>query len=339
MSDPALADIAHLAGGGDDASSGGLLRVENLSVDYLGRESVARAVDSVSFHLRRGETLGFVGESGCGKSSIAMALLALHDRRNTRVTADAITFDGRDIRDLPDREMNAIRGNRIGLIFQDASTSLNPVLTVGRQLREILQRHTDLSGVQIRARSLELLNAVGIPASESRLAQYPYELSGGMRQRVLIATAIATRPAIIVADEPTTALDVTVQAQVLDTLHDLQSEMNAGMILITHNLGVVAQACQRVMVLYAGTVVEEAPVESLFDAPRHPYTEGLLKATPRLGSRARMQSIRGQVPSLNQRPRGCPFAPRCDLAVDRCLMERPALTRRNGEHKVSCWIR
>lgn len=321
------------------SEAGPLLTVENLAVDYASRHRLVRAVDAVSFSLRRGETLGLVGESGCGKSSIAMALLALHDPRNTRVTAQRIDFCGQSLIDLPESRMNRIRGNRISLIFQDAATSLNPVFTVGRQLTEILERHTALDAAEIRRTCIDLLGSVGIPAPERRLSQYPFEFSGGMRQRILIASAIATRPDIIIADEPTTALDVTVQAQVLETLRRLQNDIEAGMLLITHNLGMVAQTCQRVLVLYAGGVVEEASVDALFDNPLHPYTQGLIKATPRLGRRERLQSIRGAVPALGNIGAGCPFVSRCDVAIGRCHHEKPALTTPEAGRKVACWVR
>ncbi len=316
-----------------------VLEVEDLSLEFVaGDASTTRALDGVGFAVRAGEAMGIVGESGCGKSTVALSIMRLHDPRRARVTSGRILFEGRDLLALPQPEMKRLRGDRLAMIFQDPMTALNPVLTIGRQLGEVVGRDASSSRAQVRSRCVDLLAMVGIPEPARRLGQYPFEFSGGMRQRVLIAMALAREPALIVADEPTTALDVTVQAQVLDTLMALQQRSKSSLVLITHNLGIVAETCQRVIVMYAGQVVEEATVDGLFAAPRHPYTQGLLRALPRLGSREPLREIPGSIPSLRDRPPGCAFAPRCERADARCRAQTPALAVTDlPTHRVACW--
>src|SRR5262245_8386242 len=317
-----------------------LLEVENLQTHFRTPDGVNRAVDGVSFHLDEGETLAVVGESGCGKSVTANSILRLIPEPPGKI-AGAIRFQGTDLLKLPDRAMRDIRGNDISMIFQEPMTSLNPVLTVGRQLGETLRLHQGLDKRAADARSIERLALVGIPEPRRRLREYPHQLSGGMRQRVMIAMALACRPKLLIADEPTTALDVTIQAQILDLMADLKRKVGAAIILITHDLGIVAEVAERVMVMYAGRKVEEAPVAKLFRAPRHPYTRGLLGAVPRLGASlsgktTRLAEIPGVVPSLRHRIQGCVFASRCPQATDLCRELAPALERKAQEHFAAC---
>src|ERR1700683_2507334 len=292
-----------------------LLEIENLQVQFRTPDGVNRAVNGVSFHVDEGETLAVVGESGCGKSVTAMSVLRLVPEPPAKL-AGAIRFRGRDLFALTDREMRGIRGNDISMIFQEPMTSLNPVLTVGRQIRETLRLHQGLNRTAANARAVEMLALVGISDPLRRARQFPHQLSGGMRQRVMIAIALACNPKLLIADEPTTALDVTIQAQILDLMRDLKRRVGAAIVLITHDLGVVAEVAQRVIVMYAGYKVEEAPVAELFAAPRHPYTRGLLGAVPKLGSSlkggdGKLAEIPGQVPASSQRVEGCVFASRC----------------------------
>jgi peptide/nickel transport system ATP-binding protein len=317
-----------------------LLDVENLQVHFRTAEGVNRAVDGVSFHVNEGETLAVVGESGCGKSVTAMSILKLIPQPPGKV-AGSIRFQGKDLLTLPDEAMRGIRGNAISMIFQEPMTSLNPVLTVGRQIGESLRLHQGLSTKAAEARAIEMLALVGIPEPSQRVRQYPHHLSGGMRQRVMIAIALACNPKLLIADEPTTALDVTIQAQILDLMKDLKRRVGAAIILITHDLGVVAEVAERVMVMYAGRKVEEALVADLFRAPRHPYTQGLLGAVPKLGSSlvgsvTRLAEIPGLVPSLNQRIEGCVFASRCPIATDLCRQLAPALEAKAHKHLAAC---
>jgi len=301
---------------------------------------VNRAVDGVSFHVDEGETLAIVGESGCGKSVTANSILRLIPEPPGRI-AGSIRFQGTDLLKLPDRAMRDIRGNDISMIFQEPMTSLNPVLTVGRQLGETLRLHQGLDKRAAEARAIEMLALVGIPEPRRRVREYPHQMSGGMRQRVMIAMALACTPKLLIADEPTTALDVTIQAQILELMADLKRKVSAAIVLITHDLGVVAEVAERVMVMYAGRKVEEAPVGKLFRSPRHPYTQGLLGAVPKLGSsltgvETKLAEIPGVVPSLKERIPGCVFAGRCPLATDLCREVAPALETKAPGHVAAC---
>jgi peptide/nickel transport system ATP-binding protein len=317
-----------------------LLEVENLQTHFRTPDGVNRAVDGVSFTMRPGETLAIVGESGCGKSVTANSVLRLIPEPPGKI-AGSIRFDGVDLLKLSDRAMRDIRGNQISMIFQEPMTSLNPVLTVGRQICETLQLHERLGRQAAERRAVEMLRLVGIAEPERRAGEYPHQLSGGMRQRVMIAIALACNPKLLIADEPTTALDVTIQAQILDLMRDLKKRVGAAIILITHDLGVVAEIAERVLVMYAGRKVEEAPVGELFRSPRHPYTQGLLGALPRLGSSlngksSRLAEIRGVVPSLKQRIPGCVFASRCALAQEVCRRVAPAIELKAPGHLAAC---
>jgi peptide/nickel transport system ATP-binding protein len=319
-----------------------LLRVNKLRMGFAGgfagSRSLLAAVDSIDFELRAGETLALLGESGCGKSATALSLLRLLPAAG-RILGGEIEFEGSDLLQLPEAEMRAVRGGGMAMIFQEPATSLNPVLTVGRQIGEVLERHLNLSGPACRERCLELLTAVGIADATRRLDEYPFQLSGGMKQRVMIATALAGNPRLLIADEPTTALDVTIQAQILDLLRRLQAERGMGMLLITHDLGVVAQMAQRIAVMYAGEIVEEAPREDFFDHPLHPYTQKLFAALPDLTRRGgRLETIPGQVPSLTAMPAGCRFAERCPHAWQRCRTEWPAWHEIAPGHRVRCHL-
>jgi peptide/nickel transport system ATP-binding protein len=317
-----------------------LLEIENLQTHFRTPDGVNRAVDGVSFTVGVGETLAIVGESGCGKSVTANSVLRLIPEPPGKI-AGTIRFDGIDLLKLDHRAMRAIRGNQISMIFQEPMTSLNPVLTVGRQICESLQLHQRLGRKAAERRAVEMLRLVGIAEPERRTAEYPHQLSGGMRQRVMIAIALACNPKLLIADEPTTALDVTIQAQILDLMRDLKKRVGAAIILITHDLGVVAEIAERVLVMYAGRKVEEAPVVELFRRPYHPYTQGLLGALPRLGSSlngktSRLAEIRGVVPSLKQRIPGCVFASRCAFAQDICRSVAPAIELKAPGHLAAC---
>jgi peptide/nickel transport system ATP-binding protein len=317
-----------------------LLEVENLQTHFRTPDGINRAVDGVSFHVNEGETLAIVGESGCGKSVTAMSILRLIPEPPGKI-AGAIRLDGRDLMTLDDRAMRDIRGNDISMIFQEPMTSLNPVLSIGRQLGETLRLHQGLDAKAAEARATEMLNLVGIAEPRRRLSEYPHQMSGGMRQRVMIAMALACNPKLLIADEPTTALDVTIQAQILDLMAELKRRVGAAIILITHDLGVVAEVAERVMVMYAGRKVEEATVAALFRSPQHPYTQGLLGAVPKLGSSlagtdTRLAEIRGAVPSLKQRIAGCVFAGRCPRATELCRQFAPALEPKAPGHLAAC---
>ena len=302
-----------------------LLEIENLSVQFPSRSSVMHAVDGVSLSLEAGEVLGIVGESGSGKSVTMMALMGLVAFPG-RVTADRLRFDGHDLLGISARERSRLTGKDVAMIFQDPTTSLNPCFTVGFQLAETLKIHLGMDKAAARRRSIELLEQVGIPAAESRLKAYPHQLSGGMNQRVMIAMAIACNPKLLIADEPTTALDVTIQAQILDLLRSLQKERGMALVLITHNMGVVSDMAQRVAVMYAGQIMEEQDAKALFRRPQHPYTEALMAALPeRSDGRARLATIPGMVPGLYDRPAGCLFSPRCQQATAQCTGQRPGL--------------
>ena len=312
-----------------------LLAVRGLTVAFDTGGRVLPAVNDVSFSLGRGETLGLVGESGCGKSLTALALLRLVPPPG-RITSGRLEFEGRDLMALDEREMRRVRGARIGLVFQEPMTALNPVLTVGDQIAETLAVHGRSAGREARARAVELLAAASVPDPERRAGDYPHQLSGGLRQRALIALALACEPALLIADEPTTALDVTIQAQILDLLHDLKARFDLSLLLITHDLGVVAQRANRVAVMYAGRIVEQAPVRALFRAPKHPYTQGLLASIPGGLAGTRLHAIEGTVPSPGTLEDACAFAPRCPHRVDACSARVPPLAPVGEAHEVRC---
>ena len=318
-----------------------LLQVDNLQTHFGTLDGVVRAVEGLSFYIDPGETLAVVGESGCGKSVTSMSILRLVQEPPGRI-AGAVKFMGRDLLKLSEPEMRKLRGNDISMIFQEPMTSLNPVLTIGRQIGETLRLHQGLNARQAEARAVEMLTLVGIPAPGRRVREYPHQLSGGMRQRVMIAMALACNPKLLIADEPTTALDVTIQAQILDLMRDLKTRLGSAIMLITHDLGVVAEMAQRVVVMYAGRKVEEAPVGEIFANPQHPYTRGLLGAVPRLGSslsmqgRSKLAEIPGLVPSLRQKIVGCPFASRCLSVTDLCRTVAPAVEEKRPGHYVAC---
>jgi len=318
-----------------------LLDVQNLQTHFGTIDGVVRAVEGVSFHINAGETVGVVGESGCGKSVTAMSILRLIQTPPGKI-AGKILFQGRDLLELSEPEMQSIRGKDISMIFQEPMTSLNPVLTVGRQIGETVVLHEGLSASDAEQRAVEMLTLVGIPAPGRRVREYPHQLSGGMRQRVMIAMALACSPQLLVADEPTTALDVTIQAQILELMRDLKSRVGAAIMLITHDLGVVAEMAQRVIVMYAGRKVEEGTVEEIFLRPLHPYTRGLMGSMPKLGSslhetgRSKLVEIQGQVPSLRKPIIGCAFAGRCPQVTDVCRQMAPALEEKAPAHQVAC---
>ena len=320
-----------------------LLEVDNLKTYFFTRDGIVRAVDGVSFSVAAGETLAVVGESGCGKSVTSLSILRLIASPPGRIVGGKVLFEGRDLLALSEDEMREVRGDAISMIFQEPMTSLNPALTIGRQIAESLVLHRGLSESDAMAKAVEMLRKVRMPEPERRVRQYPHELSGGMRQRVMIAMALACGPRLLIADEPTTALDVTIQAQILDLMRELARETGAAIILITHDLGVVAEMAQRVVVMYAGRKIEEAPVAELFGHPRHPYTRGLLGSMPHLGESVReeeskrLAEIPGMVPSLKEELAGCLFAPRCPNAIVRCAQEVPPLTPHGPEHWAACW--
>jgi peptide/nickel transport system ATP-binding protein len=315
-----------------------LLAVEDLRVAFEGdRGIVTQAVAGVSFALARGRTLGIVGESGCGKSVTALAIMRLLPRPNVQISG-AVLFEGRDLGQLPERTMQDLRGNRLAMIFQEPMTSLNPSFTVGDQIGEALQRHRGLSATAARRAAIGMLERVRMPSPQVRVDEYPHKLSGGMRQRVMIAMALACAPALLIADEPTTALDVTIQAQILELLAKLREETGTAVILITHDLGVVAETCDEVAVMYAGEIVEMAPAEDLFEAPQHPYTVGLLGSIPLLNvTRQRLTTISGSVPALSGAFVGCRFASRCPFAEARCRAEPPPLAAVGSGRLSRCW--
>ena len=320
------------------APSEALLSVENLRVQFWTGGGTVHAVNGISFEIGAGETLGIVGESGCGKSVTALALLGLLPRAG-RVRSGSARFDGRDLLQLSQRALRRVRGRQIAMIFQDPMTSLNPVLTIGRQIREALETHFDMKRGPATARAAELLDRVGIPSPEARLADYPHQFSGGMRQRAMIAMALACRPKLLIADEPTTALDVTIQAQILDLLRALVADRDTALVLITHDLGVVAGMCERVNVMYAGMFMETGSADQLFASPRHPYTLGLLQSVPRLDAarRAQLQPIEGAPRDMLQPPSACPFQPRCRYEVEQSRLEVPPLVEIEPGHKVACF--
>jgi peptide/nickel transport system ATP-binding protein len=319
-----------------------VLDVKNLRTVFFTNSGLFRAVDDVSFSVRRGETLAIVGESGCGKSVSALSIMRLVPDPPGRIVGGSVKLEGTDLLGLDEAQMRQVRGNRISMIFQEPMTSLNPVMRIGDQITEAVRLHRDMTRQQAWEQAVEMLRLVRIPEPARRALEYPHQLSGGMRQRAMIAMALACRPALLIADEPTTALDVTIQAQILALVLDLQQELGMGLILITHDLGVVAQTAQRVIVMYAGRKVEEADVEILFADPRHPYTRGLMASIPAVPSLqgkadARLTEIPGTVPSLISLPEGCAFAPRCSLAIARCREAYPPLQDWGGGHWAACW--
>ena len=325
-----------------DGSGERLLEVRGLRTSFYTRDGVVRAVDGIDFHVGRGEILGLVGESGCGKSVTSLSIMRLIAKPG-RIEAGEVIFDGRDLMKLPTSEMRQIRGNRISMIFQQPTSALNPVWDVGRQVAEVLEVHRGMKRRVARSRALDLLKMVGIPDAKRRLDAYPHELSGGMAQRVMIAMALACEPELLIADEPTTALDVTIQAQILDLVRDLRDRTGTAIILITHDLGVVAETCDRVAVMYAGEIIEQAPVDELFAAPHHPYTRGLLGSIPVLGDvRESLTVIPGNVPNLIDLPAGCRFAPRCVARVHHeasiAADAHPALLPTAPGHDARCWL-
>lgn len=316
-----------------------VLQVKGLKTYYYTEEGVVPAVDGLDFEVEPGETFAIVGESGCGKSVTSQSIMRLYDERRLVRYSGTVKLEGQSQLDIPFHKMQDIRGSRVSMIFQDALSSLNPVLTICDQISEPLRIHQHLSKKAAREKALEMLRLVGIPAPEKRLDQYPHELSGGMRQRVMIAIALACRPHLLIADEPTTALDVTIQAQIMELIVRLNEQLNMGVMLITHDLAVVAQTCSRVIVMYLGQIVEEADVLTLFDHPCHPYTEGLMRSIPRMeGDRTKpLYMIPGTVPLLSQIPTGCRFAPRCAYATERCRQETPQLTPVSDKQSVRCF--
>ncbi len=321
-----------------------VLQIKDLRTFFDTRDGTVRAVNGVSLEVHAGETLCIVGESGCGKSVTAMTILGLLPKPPARIESGEILFQGTDLLKLEEQDMQAIRGNEISMIFQEPMTSLNPVLTIGRQISEVISLHQGVSDRVARDRAIEMLDRVRVPDAHQRVTEYPHQLSGGMRQRAMIAMALSCNPKILIADEPSTALDVTIQAQILDLMRELRDDFGTSIILITHDLGVVAEMGERVLVMYAGRKVEEASVEELFHYPLHPYSEGLMTSIPRLneslaedGDRVRLQEIPGMVPSLIEEIPGCLFAPRCSYASEQCVAESPRLAEHRKQHHAACW--
>ena len=320
-------------------SSAPLLELADLRVTFATEEGVARAVDGVALVVQAGETVGLVGESGCGKSVTALAVLRLVEHPGLIAHGSRVRFEGRDLLALAERDIRAVRGNHLALIVQEPASALNPVLTVGSQIAEVIRAHQQVTRREARRRAVEMLKAVGIPDAELCYGHYAHQLSGGMRQRVLIAIALACRPHLLIADEPTTALDVTIQAEILELLDGLQRQMGMAVLLITHNLGLVAERTRRVYVMYAGQIVESAPTEALFAAPAHPYTQGLMAAVPRPDApRERLAAIPGQVPPATAWPAGCRFNPRCPFAWEKCRAEMPPLLPAGEGREARCWL-
>ncbi len=319
---------------------GTLLQIRDLKTQFFTEDGVVRAVDGVSYDVEEGETLGLVGESGCGKSVSALSILRLIPNPPGKIVSGEVIFEGEDLLKADDDEIRHVRGNRIAMIFQEPMTSLNPVLTIGRQLTEALELHLKMDHASANKRAIELLDMVGIPEAASRLNDYPHQFSGGMRQRVMIAMALSCNPKLLLADEPTTALDVTIQAQILEIMARLSRELGTAVVIITHNLGVVARYADRVNVMYAGKIVEMASARELYANPRHPYTIGLLRSVPRLDQtrKDRLVPIEGAPPDLINPPKGCRFAPRCTYKIDKCLTDDPPLMPAGDKHYAACWV-
>lgn len=317
-----------------------LLEVKGLKTRFFTEDGVVHAVNGISYELEEGEALGIVGESGCGKTVSVLSVMRLIPEPPGKIVGGEVLFEGRDIMKMDMEEVRRVRGNKIAMVFQDPMTSLNPVLTVGRQIDEALELHMGMDKRQARKRTIELLEMVGIPEAAERADDYPHQFSGGMRQRVMIAMALSCNPRILIADEPTTALDVTIQAQIVDLVKRLRDEIGMAIIWITHDLGVVAGLAERIIVMYAGYIIERASVKDVYGDPRHPYTIGLLGSVPRLDEarKRRLFSMRGLPPDLIDLPPGCPFAPRCDYVIDRCWEEMPPLEPVNLNHEIACWV-
>lgn len=317
-----------------------LLQVEHLATEFATDRGTARAVDNISFSLEEGEALGVVGESGSGKSVTALSIMRLVARPAGRIVAGRVMFEGENLLELTEDDMRRVRGGRIAMIFQDPMSSLNPVLSIERQMTETLELHKSMTRRQARVRAIEMLELVGIPDAVQRISDHPHQFSGGMRQRVMIAIALSCSPRLLIADEPTTALDVTIQAQIIDLVQRLRSEFSTSIIWISHDLGVVAGLCERALVMYGGQVVEDGPIDAIFEDPRHPYTLGLLSSIPRLDRpvSARLVPIEGSPPELVNRPPGCPFQPRCTFSVARSAEARPPLEEVAQRHRVACWV-
>jgi len=316
-----------------------LLEVKGLRTQFFTQDGVVHAVNGITYDIDEGETLGIVGESGCGKSVSVLSIMRLIPQPPGKIVGGEVWFDGRNIMELQEDEVRQVRGNRIAMIFQDPMTSLNPVLTVGTQVGEALQLHMGMDKAQARRRTIELLDMVNIPEAGDRVDDYPHQFSGGMRQRVMIAMALSCNPQLLIADEPTTALDVTIQAQIIDLVKKLKDDIGMAVIWITHDLGVVAGLAERVLVMYAGYIVEEAAVKELYGNPRHPYTLGLLASIPRLDElKEKLTPIEGLPPDLIDPPPSCPFAPRCRFRIDRCLEENPTLAPVGPGHRIACWV-
>lgn len=317
---------------------GDLLQVKNLKTAFKTDKGLQTVVHGISFQIDKGEIVGIVGESGCGKSVTSLSIMRLLHDTPGRVTNGEVIYKDQNLLSLSEKEMKKYRGNELSMIFQEPMTSLNPVLKIGKQLRETIQLHLGMSKSKAHKHGIKMLELVGIPRAKEIMNEYPHQLSGGMRQRVMIAIAISCNPALLIADEPTTALDVTIQAQILSILKDIQQQSNMGILMITHDLGVVAELCDRVIVMYAGRIVEESSVEALFEKPQHPYTQGLIDSIPKIGKNIdRLHSISGNVPSPSNMPQGCKFAPRCKHVMDICNAKEPDLLKVDG-HFSRCWL-
>lgn len=319
---------------------GTILEVEGLKTQFFTQDGIVNAVNGVSYRVDEGETVGIVGESGCGKSVSVLSVMRLIPQPPGKIVGGQVIFEGRDLLKLSEDEMRQVRGNKISMVFQDPMTSLNPVLTIARQMTEGMELHLGLDHQQARKRAIELLEMVNIPQAKDRIDDYPHQFSGGMRQRVMIAMGLSCNPQLLIADEPTTALDVTIQAQILDLVRDLKQKIGMAIIWITHDLGIVAGLADRVLVMYAGYIIESAPVKEIYGDPRHPYTLGLLGSIPRLDAerKKKLTPIEGLPPDLIDPPPGCPFAPRCRFAIEQCLAENPTLQPVALNHHVACWV-
>ncbi|GAB4505992.1 MAG: ABC transporter ATP-binding protein [Anaerolineales bacterium] len=319
---------------------GTILEVKGLKTQFFTQDGIVNAVNGISYTLDEGETLGIVGESGCGKSVSVLSVMRLIPQPPGKIVGGQVIFEGRDLLKLSEDEMRQVRGNKISMVFQDPMTSLNPVLTIARQMTEGMELHLGLDHQQARKRAIELLEMVNIPQAKDRIDDYPHQFSGGMRQRVMIAMGLSCNPQVLIADEPTTALDVTIQAQILDLVRDLKQKIGMAIIWITHDLGIVAGLADRVLVMYAGYIIESAPVKEIYADPRHPYTLGLLGSIPRLDAerKKKLTPIEGLPPDLIDPPPGCPFAPRCRFAIEQCLVENPTLQPVALNHHVACWV-
>jgi peptide/nickel transport system ATP-binding protein/oligopeptide transport system ATP-binding protein len=314
-----------------------ILKIEELKTYFFTHEGTVKAVDGINLKIKKGETLGLVGESGCGKSVTALSIMRLIQSPPGKIVSGKIYFDGKNLLDLNEKEMRKIRGKKISMIFQEPMTSLDPMFTIGHEIMEVLKLHQGLKKDDARKKAIESLKLVGIPDPERRIKEYPHELSGGMKQRAMIAMALSCNPALLIADEPTTALDVTIQAQILRLIDDLKKKLETSVLIITHDLGVIAETCENVAVMYAGHIVEQTDVKTLFRNPLHPYTKGLMKSIPRLDIETkRLDIIRGIVPNLLDIPLGCPYHPRCDFCKDKCKKELPGLYKAEKNHLIRC---